>query len=866
MVHCPTRLSPLAPTRRQRQLDVNTHNRTCDCLQRQTDRRPHHAACHLSSPAACLCSVTSLARSSMNASDVDIAVVATPQQLLDAVLDDRKHILITDHLDLTILELRENTICPDGCSSPLPEIRATDSIRGNCSSPPSEIQLAVLANTPTAVALLPMQPNQCLLFTHEDTFPTLTRHIWMDNLYVRMLFHNVPADSSREWGYASLAAFPPLVNRPYRWHGQHYVTRCTFQGDGLGPAVGIWADENAYIENCTFANLGGDASGANPDACADCTGALNVHNVSVSVVNSVFFEPVPLPAASYVRVWNNARVLLSGCVFGPMDDDDLPPFVALDSSGIFSEDDADLGTRVRTDNGLETIIQASSSLPPVPPDANTVMLQRDDAWFVAVREELDQEVPLQPAYPAPTEPLPVVNTALVFPAPPQSPTPPVREPPSDGDGVFIAAIAGGVAAVVLLLVAAACCVLLLLRRRKRGSAKAGADGGEWPKDMIVTGGQSDALSMASGKMHGQWPRVHLPRGMSTASGVSTMSGGAFPAAGPTANRPQDGIEVADLLGLIHQQLDSVPPDAVLQQQFKLLGPSHRRQGGQSVVAFATGAYSAQPYIMKFYAVRAAYEAELGVRGDDSLQMLLPRIQSVHNPLLPPEQNSAIYDAAGRPMAPCIVMPRGESLLDWLHRATPDVFQAVSVLSHIAALLRSIHAAGYVHGNVKPAHVIHLRQENRWTLTDFDRAVRVGSPVAPVYTLPYSAPELVIAAGRGDASIRADPAMDSWSLGVVAFELLMGKPSFDPSVDRAAVAEAQLLGKALLPWEGERLNADTRYRLGIFCEPLLALLQRTPEARISASAFCDACSEIVASNTTTAMPDSMPASLASVNRT
>ena len=94
-----------------------------------------------------------------------------------------------------------------------------------------------------------------------------------------------------------------------------------------------------------------------------------------------------------------------------------------------------------------------------------------------------------------------------------------------------------------------------------------------------------------------------------------------------------------------------------------------------------------------------------------------------------------------------------------------------MLSHIAEALRAIHSLKCVHGHVKPAHILHLREENRWTLADFDRACTIGCPVPPVATLEYTSPENMHAAASGAETVLASPAADCWALGVVAFELL-----------------------------------------------------------------------------------------------
>jgi hypothetical protein len=38
----------------------------------------------------------------------------------------------------------------------------------------------------------------------------------------------------------------------------------------------------------------------------------------------------------------------------------------------------------------------------------------------------------------------------------------------------------------------------------------------------------------------------------------------------------------------------------------------------------------------------------------------------------------LVDPSGKPMPPCIVMERGESLQEWANRAEPDLFTALAV--------------------------------------------------------------------------------------------------------------------------------------------------------------------------------------------
>ena len=110
---------------------------------------------------------------------------------------------------------------------------------------------------------------------------------------------------------------------------------------------------------------------------------------------------------------------------------------------------------------------------------------------------------------------------------------------------------------------------------------------------------------------------------------------------------------------------------------------------------------------------------------------------------------------------------------------------MQVLSNISKRLADMHAAGYVHRDLKPANVMWLPRENRWTVIDFGCVARAGE-VAPLnFTVAYAAPEVVRAFFLQRHYIESTPALDAWSLGVMAFELLTGAPAFNHLADGRA---------------------------------------------------------------------------------
>src|SRR5690606_28897552 len=138
---------------------------------------------------------------------------------------------------------------------------------------------------------------------------------------------------------------------------------------------------------------------------------------------------------------------------------------------------------------------------------------------------------------------------------------------------------------------------------------------------------------------------------------------------------------------------------------------------------------------------------------------------------------------------------GGSLSQWgAGDGTPPAAEILSIARSLAAALAAVHAAGLVHGDVKPGNVMREEADGRIVLMDFgssgDRADAerhglLGSPAS-------MAPEQL----RGDA---VGPAADLYGLGVVLFHLASG------GYPQAAAADSPALQH--LPAGLRRLVAD-----------------------------------------------------------
>jgi serine/threonine-protein kinase PpkA len=113
---------------------------------------------------------------------------------------------------------------------------------------------------------------------------------------------------------------------------------------------------------------------------------------------------------------------------------------------------------------------------------------------------------------------------------------------------------------------------------------------------------------------------------------------------------------------------------------------------------------------------------------------------------------------------------GASIRDGL---TPGA--ALSLLRQAAVALDALHRKGFAHGDVKPSNLL-LRANGELVLADFGAARRFDAVALPapaglvVGTPRYAAPEQ-------SHSGAASAAADVYSLGVVFFEMLCGKPPF-----------------------------------------------------------------------------------------
>ena len=186
----------------------------------------------------------------------------------------------------------------------------------------------------------------------------------------------------------------------------------------------------------------------------------------------------------------------------------------------------------------------------------------------------------------------------------------------------------------------------------------------------------------------------------------------------------------------------------------------------------------------------------------------------------------VYECDVRDGIPYLTMAyiEGPTLTEWAGKRGPlPQVEAAALVRKLALAMQQAHAKGVIHRDLKPANIV-LEESGEPVILDFGlarhdtadaaRLTRLGESMGtPVYMAPEQA--------AGDVE-KMGPACDIYSLGVILYELLTGRPPFEGP---PTMVLAQVLTVAPPPPSSLRRGIDPR--LEAIC---LKALAKTPADR------------------------------------
>lgn len=160
-----------------------------------------------------------------------------------------------------------------------------------------------------------------------------------------------------------------------------------------------------------------------------------------------------------------------------------------------------------------------------------------------------------------------------------------------------------------------------------------------------------------------------------------------------------------------------------------LGPASRKIGRDAVVQLFQHRMNKSRVAVKFYRTRATFDRERALRANADLSPIcVPKIRTLADPGAGP---------GGYTWPPCIVLECGVNLVTFLNHveqsdgANSAYPVACVVIAELAELVQLMHEVGFAHRKLRPENVMYIPERDAWSLTDIDRAARVGAPSSAV---------------------------------------------------------------------------------------------------------------------------------------